>query len=83
LARGRLEGDWLVVSEVVLGSEVGSVTDTVATIAGDTLITIDAPFGCPMPHGHALREHRAGGHHRDGAARAVPAEQTRVHSRER
>jgi predicted nuclease with RNAse H fold len=61
LARGRVEGDRLVVSEVVLGSEVGSVTDTIASwVAADTLIAIDAPLGWPLPLGQALREHRAG-----------------------
>lgn len=65
LARGRLQGDRVVVSEVVLGSEVGSITEITATvaswIAGDTLIAIDAPLGWPMPLGQTLREHRAGG----------------------
>jgi len=65
LARGQLECDRLVVCAAVLGSEVGSVDEIIATLAswitGDTLIAIDAPLGWPMPLGHALREHRAGG----------------------
>jgi predicted nuclease with RNAse H fold len=61
LARGRLEGDRVVVHEVVLGSEVGSVIDTTASwVTADTLIAVDAPLGWPLPLGHALREHRAG-----------------------
>lgn len=61
LARGHLESDRLVVHEVMLGSEVASVTDTVASwVTAHTLIAIDAPLGWPSPLGHALREHRAG-----------------------
>lgn len=61
LARGRLDGDHLAVTEVMLGSEAGSITDTIASwITADTLIAVDAPLGWPVPLGHTLREHRAG-----------------------
>jgi predicted nuclease with RNAse H fold len=61
LARGRLEHGDLVVDEAVLGSEVGSVPDTIVSwVEGDTLIAVDAPLGWPVPLGHALRKHRAG-----------------------
>jgi predicted RNase H-like nuclease len=62
LARGRLDGDDLVVTGVVLGSEVESVVETIASWigSGPTLLAIDAPLGWPAPLGQGLHVHRAG-----------------------
>src|SRR5690606_1326509 len=61
LARGRLDGDHLAVDVVMLGSEAGAITDTIASwIVGQTLLAVDAPLGWPQPLARALHEHRAG-----------------------
>jgi predicted nuclease with RNAse H fold len=62
LARGHLDRDTLVVTDAVLGSEVESVAETVASWIGDrpTLLAIDAPLGWPAPLAQGLHRHRAG-----------------------
>ncbi len=62
LARGHLDGDDLVVTDVVLGSAVTSVAETVASWIGPgpTLLAIDAPLGWPAPLAQGLSGHRAG-----------------------
>lgn len=61
LACGRVDGGHLIVDKVVLGSEVKSVTATIASwITDDTLIAVDAPLGWPTALGQTLQEHRAG-----------------------
>ncbi len=62
LARGHLEHGDLIITDVVLGSEVESVVETTASWTGDssTLLAIDAPLGWPAPLGRGLHGHRAG-----------------------
>jgi hypothetical protein len=61
LARGHVDAGIVVVEEVILGSEVESISGTVAGwIAGPTIIAIDAPLGWPTPMATALSGHHAG-----------------------
>lgn len=62
LARGHLDDDDLVVTDALLGSEVESVAETIASWIGDrpTLFAIDAPLGWPAPLAQGLHRHRAG-----------------------
>ncbi|MEX1361730.1 MAG: DUF429 domain-containing protein [Nannocystaceae bacterium] len=62
LARGRLDGGELVVTDVALGSELESLVETVASWCADgpTLLAIDAPLGWPAPLARGLHGHRAG-----------------------
>lgn len=62
LARGRLDSDELVITDIALGSEVKSLVETVAAWCADgpTLVAIDAPLGWPAPLARGLHGHRAG-----------------------
>ncbi len=62
LARGRLDGQTLVIDEVLLGADVASsVEETLAKwVTASTLFAIDAPLGWPVSLAKALVGHHAG-----------------------
>jgi len=63
LARGHIVNNRVLVEEVSLGTEVESISKTVAGwISGPTVIAIDAPLGWPTPMSAALSGHHAGEH---------------------
>jgi len=61
VARGRFEGGRVVVGEVALGSQIDSLSKTIASwVVEPTLIAIDAPLGWPMALARELAGHAAG-----------------------
>ncbi len=61
LARGRIDGDEVVLHEARCGSNREDVLAQVVTwIEGPTLVAIDAPLGWPRALAAALMQHRAG-----------------------
>ena len=61
IARGRIDGTRVVVEQVALGSDVASVSQTIASwVVEPTLIAIDAPLGWPHGLARELAKHRAG-----------------------
>ena len=62
LARGEITGDVVRVVEAMLGSEVDSVVETIASwaVGNRVLLAVDAPLGWPRALGRGLHGHRAG-----------------------